>query len=107
MAVLEKVKDTPTDGSDRIREYAEKFFRQQNIIKTANEILKIAGDGEPYTLKTIYQYRLYSQKLVKTGYGIDDEYYESIDDNDSSCQYSVWDALDGEPEAAGNIDYEW
>ncbi len=41
-AVLEKIKDTPTDGSDRIREFAEKFFRQQNIIKTANEILKIA-----------------------------------------------------------------
>lgn len=67
----------------------------------------IAGDGEPYTLKTIYEFRLYSQKLVETGYWIDDEYYETIDDNDSSSQYSVWDALDGEPEAAGNIDYEW
>ena len=45
-AVLEKVKNTPTDGSSTIRELAEKFFRQQNIIKTANEILKIAGDGD-------------------------------------------------------------
>ena len=26
--------------------------------------------------------------------------------HDSSEQYNVWDALDGEPEAAGNIDYE-
>lgn len=46
LAVLDKVRRTPIDGSDRIRELAEKFFRQQNIIKTANEILKIAGNGD-------------------------------------------------------------
>jgi archaellum biogenesis ATPase FlaH len=37
---------TPCDGADRIRELAQKFFRQQNIIKTANEILRIAGNGD-------------------------------------------------------------
>jgi hypothetical protein len=26
---------------------------------------------------------------------------------DSEDQYSVWDALEDEPEVAGNIDYEW
>ena len=67
---------------------------------------KISGDGEPYTLKTIYEFRLFSKKLVETGYWINDEYFEAIDDNDLSDQYSIWDALDGEPEAAGNIDYE-
>jgi replicative DNA helicase len=45
-AVLDKVKNTPSEGVDRIRELAEKFFRQQNIVKTANEILKIAGNGD-------------------------------------------------------------
>ena len=45
-AILDKVKETPSEGSDRIRELAEKFFRQQNIVKTANEILKIAGNGD-------------------------------------------------------------
>jgi replicative DNA helicase len=45
-AILEKVKETPGEGTDRIRELAEKFFRQQNIVKTANEILKIAGNGD-------------------------------------------------------------
>ena len=44
-AVLEKVIETPVDGADRVREKALRFFRQQNIIKAANEILKIAGDG--------------------------------------------------------------
>lgn len=46
VAVLDKVRNTPSDGVDRIRELAEKFFKQQNIVKTANEILKIAGDGD-------------------------------------------------------------
>jgi len=46
LAIIEKIRETQTDGVDRIRDMAEKFFRQQNIIKTANEILKIAGKGE-------------------------------------------------------------
>lgn len=46
LAVLEKVKNIPTDGVERTRELAERFFRQQNIIKTAHEILKIAGNGD-------------------------------------------------------------
>jgi len=46
VAIIDKVRNTPTEGVDRIRELAEKFFRQQNIVKTANEILKIAGNGD-------------------------------------------------------------
>lgn len=46
MALMDKVKNTPCDGSERIRELASKFFRQQNIIRVANQILKIAGDGD-------------------------------------------------------------
>ena len=46
LAVLDKVRNTASDGVDRIKDLAEKFFRQQNIIKTAHEILKIAGNGD-------------------------------------------------------------
>jgi len=46
VAVLEKVRNTKEDGSERIMELAEKFFRQQNIVKTANEILKVASNGD-------------------------------------------------------------
>lgn len=46
MAISDKVKSTPTDGGDRIRDLATKFFRQQNIIRAANRILQIAGDGD-------------------------------------------------------------
>ena len=35
-------------------------------------------------------------------------YHDYIKDNrDYGEEYSIWDALDGEAEAAGNIDYEW
>ena len=46
LAVLKKVHDSESDGVETIRELAEKFFKQQNIIKTAHEILKIAGNGD-------------------------------------------------------------
>lgn len=46
LAILEKVRNSASDGVERIRELAEKFFKQQNIIRTANEILKIAGNGD-------------------------------------------------------------
>lgn len=46
LAILEKVRSCASDGVDRIKELAEKFFKQQNIIRTANEILKIAGNGD-------------------------------------------------------------
>ena len=45
-AVTDKIKATPSDGANVIRDKAIRFFRQQNIIKTANEILRIAGNGE-------------------------------------------------------------
>ena len=44
--IIEKIKGTSSDGVDVIRDLAEKFFKQQNIIKTANEILRIAGNGD-------------------------------------------------------------
>ena len=46
LAILNKVRDYEGDGSHRIQELAEKFFKQQNIIRTANEILRIAGNGD-------------------------------------------------------------
>lgn len=45
-AVVDKIKKTESDGVDYIRDLATKFFKQQNIVKTANEILKIAGNGD-------------------------------------------------------------
>lgn len=45
-SILDKIRLTESDGVDYVRELATKFFKQQNIVKTANEILKIAGNGE-------------------------------------------------------------
>lgn len=46
MAVLEKIRNIDTSGVNRIKELAIKFFRQQNIVRAANEILRIAGEGD-------------------------------------------------------------
>ena len=43
---LEKIEKTSSEGVEYIRNLAEKFFKQQNIVKTANSILKIAGNGD-------------------------------------------------------------
>jgi replicative DNA helicase len=45
LAVLDKVKTTNSSGVESTRDKAEKFFRQQNIVRTANEILRIAEKG--------------------------------------------------------------
>ena len=44
--ILKKIKETVPEDSQSTRELAVKFFRQQNIIKTANKILQIAGNGD-------------------------------------------------------------
>ena len=43
---LEKILNTPSDGEEYIKELAIKFFKQQNMIRVAHEILKIAGNGD-------------------------------------------------------------
>ena len=44
--VINKIKNTPSDGADQTKDLATKFFKQQNIIKAANEMLKLAGNGD-------------------------------------------------------------
>ena len=45
-SILSKIQNTESDGVDYTRELASRFFKQQNIVKTANEILRIAGNGD-------------------------------------------------------------
>lgn len=45
IAIVNKIKETSDEGMDLIKDLAMKFFKQQNMIRVANEILKIAGNG--------------------------------------------------------------
>lgn len=45
VALTQKIRDTHEDSAERVRELAIRFFRQQNMIRVANELLKVAGDG--------------------------------------------------------------
>ena len=46
LEMLKTVKGTMPEDAENTRDLAMRFFRQQNIIKTANEILRIAGNGD-------------------------------------------------------------
>ena len=43
--LCDKIHNTSSEGCGRIRELAEKFFKQQNMIRVAHEIINIAGKG--------------------------------------------------------------
>lgn len=46
LEVSKKIESLEVEDAELIKNAAMKFFKQQNIIKTANEILRIAGDGD-------------------------------------------------------------
>ena len=43
---INKLKEQTTEGIEEIQDMAEKFFKQQNWVRVANEIRRIAGDGD-------------------------------------------------------------
>lgn len=43
---IQKIKETSSEDITSIRDMADKFFRQQNLVKIANQVLKIAADGD-------------------------------------------------------------
>ena len=43
---VEKLRSLSTEGIDEVEDMAEKFFKQQNWIRVANEIRRVAGDGD-------------------------------------------------------------
>ena len=43
---VEKIHKISNEDSEYIKELSEKFFKQQNMIRVANEIIKIAGKGD-------------------------------------------------------------
>lgn len=45
-ATVEKIKNTTCEGSDSIKEKAQKFFRQQNFVKFNNKISELLRSGD-------------------------------------------------------------
>ena len=43
---IKKLKSLTTEGIEEVEDMAEKFFKQQNWVRVANEIRRIAGDGD-------------------------------------------------------------
>lgn len=45
-AIVDKIRNTTSDGREQTIQLATRFFRQQNIIKAANEAIRLAGNGD-------------------------------------------------------------
>lgn len=43
---IDRLKRETSEGIEEIEDMAERFFKQQNLVKIANEIKQIAGDGD-------------------------------------------------------------
>ena len=83
-AELNRIQTLKTEDSAYIKDLALKFFKQQNIIKTANEILRIAGDGN--TSKYEQCVDLLNQALTKGthtefGSNVFENYNETLSDD--------------------------
>jgi replicative DNA helicase len=84
LAAIDKIEATSTVGSDYNRGLAMKFFKQQAIIKTANEILRIAARGATDSYDEMVE-RL--TKVVQTtgkhdlGTGVYDDISETLSDD--------------------------
>lgn len=82
--VCNTIMNTSSDGEEYIKDLAEKFFKQQNIIKTANKILQIAGDGDTSKYESCVE--LLNEALNKGskdefGSGVFDDLGETLSDD--------------------------
>ena len=78
---LEKIKtEVVLRDYDVVKETAERFFKQQNMIKVANRVLKIAGDGD---LEQFEECKDEFEKVVEVA-SVDDDEENPMDDLDAA-----------------------
>ena len=75
--LIDKVKNIPMNDVENMRESAIKFFRQQNIVKTAHEILRIASSGDDDQYERCIT--LLNDAMTK---GVHDDFGVSVYDNE-------------------------
>lgn len=70
--VIEKIAKTNCDGSDQVTESALRFFKQQKVIKIANEIIQHAANGD------VDYFEKHEDKLKNVlSIGVENDYEES------------------------------
>ena len=72
---IEKLKNTSSEGIDSIKDKADKFFKQQNLIKAINKIEKYVENG---SFDKYYECEDIIRKALETSYD-NDEYYHFDD----------------------------
>jgi replicative DNA helicase len=79
IALVKKIKDTSSEGSLEIKDLALRFFRQQHLVRAANEVLKIAGNGDANKYEECVKYL--SDAFSELSRGDDDDLGENIYDD--------------------------
>lgn len=96
---LEKVKtETILSDYDVVKETAERFFKQQNMIRVANKVLKIAGDGD---LEQFEECKNEFDKVVEIA-SMDDDEENPMDELDAALSAESVETI---PTGIPEIDY--
>lgn len=77
--LIKKLQNLSTEGCDTVREIATRFFRQQNMIKVANEIIKRVTNGDDESYEECLKMM---EKVLSIGQDDDDGFnpYDIIED---------------------------
>lgn len=83
-AFVDKIHQIESDDTEYVKELAEKFFKQQNMIRVANEIIKIAGKGDTDNYDKCVE--LLNKALTQgisedMGYGVFDNEMETLSED--------------------------
>lgn len=93
-----------TEGNEVLPLIYSEIWNFYNKGRKSTRVYKGEEEDGEYIVRSVeYRFEFDKRLLIK----VEVEEFERTRMANLEYNYSVWDALDGEPEAAGNIDYEW
>ena len=93
-----------TEGNEVLPLIYSEIWNFYNKGRNSTKVYKGEEEDGEYIVRFFeYRFEFDKRRLID----VEAEEFERTRMANLEYNYSVWDALDGEPEAAGNIDYEW
>ncbi len=93
-----------TEGNEVLPLIYSEIWNFYNKGRKSTRVYKGEEEDGEYIVRSVeYRFEFDKRLLIN----VEVEEFERTRMANLEYNYSVWDALDGEPEAAGNIDYEW
>jgi len=93
-----------TEGNEVLPLIYSEIWNFYNKGRKSTKVYKGYEEDGKYIVRSVeYRFEFEKRRLID----VEAEEYERVSKENPEYNYSIWDALDGEPEAAGNIDYGW